>query len=410
MATPEQIAATQARIVEIQNDLGVNTPEANLTIAREAEAAFGANAADVLSQATGVSAADIGSMASAAGYNFNAGPPSIFETGTQAITDAISGVGGLTSFTPSTVTAGTVTAPTLPDVDISQYYNPYETQVVNTALEDLERQRQVQAQADAARASAAGAFGGSRAGVAQALTNEAFARQGGQLAANLRQQGFAGAQQLAQQDLNRQMQGMLANQQQTLRADLANQTAGLQGAQFQLGANQALAGLGQTAYGLGTGLENQLMADATAAQNLQQQLYGLEQGQFENYFGTPLQTLNLVGSILGQAPGVQTQTTGVDRGLFDYLTLLAYSAPTLRGMFPSDERLKDDIEEVKTLPNGIKVVRWKWNDIGKKLANPDQPTYGVVAQQIADIIPEAVKKHVSGYLMVDYSHPELRGV
>ena len=262
------------------------------------------------------------------------GAPSIFETGIEAITDAITGIGDLTSFTPSTVTAGTVTAPTLPGVDISQYYNPYETQVVNTALADLERQRLVQQQADAARASAAGAFGGSRAGVAQALTNEAFARQGGQLAANLRQQGFAGAQQLAQQDLNRQMQGMLANQQQTLRADLANQTAGLQGAQFQLGANQALAGLGQTAYGLGTGLENQLMADAAAAQNLQQQLYGLEQGQFQNYFGTPLQTLGLVGSILGQAPNVQTQTTGRNLGLFDYLTMGAYGAANIPGLNP----------------------------------------------------------------------------
>lgn len=71
----------------------------------------------------------------------------------------------------------------------------------------------------------------------------------------------------------------------------------------------------------------------------------------------------------------------------------------------SDIRLKNNVKHVDTLPNGIKLYTWDWlnNDI-------EGPTYGVIAQEIAEIIPSAVLQHSSGYLMVDYNHPELQGV
>jgi hypothetical protein len=141
---------------------------------------------------------------------------------------------------------------------------------------------------------------------------------------------------------------------------------------------------------------------------MQQQLADRARQQFMGYTQAPIQGLSYVSQALGAAPNMQTQTQTMQPGLFDYLALATYAAPQ---MIPfSDERLKTDVEEIKTMDNGIKVVRWKWNDIGQKIANPNQPTVGVIAQQIAKIIPEAVKKHVSGYLMVDYSHPELRGI
>ena len=40
----------------------------------------------------------------------------------------------------------------------------------------------------------------------------------------------------------------------------------------------------------------------------------------------------------------------------------------------------------------------------------DHPTVGVIAQEIASVVPEAVLTHSNGYLMVNYNHPKLQGV
>ena len=82
--------------------------------------------------------------------------------------------------------------------NIGQFMNPYTKQVTQNTLADLERQRQMQMNTLGAQASGARAFGGSRHGVAEALTNEGFARQGAQAFGNLQQQGFNTALQAAQ--------------------------------------------------------------------------------------------------------------------------------------------------------------------------------------------------------------------
>lgn len=318
-------------------------------------------------------------------------PTSMFDTSLDFMKSSAEGTEALASYTPETVTAGT-----LPGVDISQYMDPYTQEVIDTSLADLERQRLIQQQGIGAQAQAAGAFGGSRMGIQEAMTNEAFARQAGTLAAGLRSAGFTQAQNLAQTDLARQ-----------LSADQLNQAAGLSGAQFQLGAYNQLGNMGLTGYNLANQQMNQFMANEAMKQGLQTNLYGQQVGQATGFFGQPVQSLPYVSAALGASPMPQTTSQSYAPGLMDFLTLGAYAKGV--GVF-SDERLKKDIEEVKALSNGVKVVRWKWNDIGKKIADASQPTYGVIAQQVAKIIPDAVMKHASGYLMVDYSHPELRGV
>ena len=83
--------------------------------------------------------------------------------------------------------------------EITAFQNPYEQQVVQNTLQDIEDQRRMGQIAEAQRATAARAFGGSRQGVQQSLTNAAALRQAATAAANLRQQGFGQAAQLAQQ-------------------------------------------------------------------------------------------------------------------------------------------------------------------------------------------------------------------
>lgn len=76
---------------------------------------------------------------------------------------------------------------------VSQWMNPYQEDVVNAALADIERQRQIQQVGNASQATAAKAFGGSRQGVVEAGTNEAALRTGASTAANLRSTGYQNA-------------------------------------------------------------------------------------------------------------------------------------------------------------------------------------------------------------------------
>ena len=79
---------------------------------------------------------------------------------------------------------------------VQQYMNPYEQQVIQGTLGDIERARQGQISAEGARATAAKAFGGTRQAVTRSLVDEAALRNATNAAAQLRQTGFAQAQNL----------------------------------------------------------------------------------------------------------------------------------------------------------------------------------------------------------------------
>lgn len=91
--------------------------------------------------------------------------------------------------------------------DIAAFQNPYENQVVQQSLQDIERSRQMQALQDASKATAAKAFGGSRYGVQSALTNEAALQEAARTAGQLRSAGYGQAAQLAQAARNLNLQG-----------------------------------------------------------------------------------------------------------------------------------------------------------------------------------------------------------
>jgi hypothetical protein len=63
----------------------------------------------------------------------------------------------------------------------------------------------------------------------------------------------------------------------------------------------------------------------------------------------------------------------------------------------SDARLKDDIMPLGRLENGIRLYRYryKWSE---------QRFVGVMAQEVLNVVPEAVSLGADGYLRVDYEH------
>jgi hypothetical protein len=162
--------------------------------------------------------------------------------------------------------------------NIKQFMNPYTTDVINKSMADLERQRQTQINSTGAAASLAGAFGGSRHGVAEAQTNLGFGQQGAQMASNLRQQGFNTALQAAQDQ--QQMQSGLAGQ----------------------------------GFGFGQAINNQQSAQGAQTQALNQQLIDAARGQYGGFTGAPQNSLQTILAALGAMPNQSSTTQSQNPG------------------------------------------------------------------------------------------------
>ena len=87
-----------------------------------------------------------------------------------------------------------------------QYMSPYQQAVIDTTLREYDVQAQKGLPGLAASAIQQGAFGGGREGVQRAEYQSASDRNRAALFAQLQQQGFGQAQQLAQQNLANQLQ------------------------------------------------------------------------------------------------------------------------------------------------------------------------------------------------------------
>jgi len=183
---------------------------------------------------------------------------------------------------------------------MGQYFNPYENQVVQNSLQDIESARQMQINQGGAQATAAGAFGGSRHGVAESLTNQAALQQAGNTAANLRQQGFNQAGNFAAQDIGNRLAGQ----------------SNLLGAGAQMG------NLSRQGFDMGRTLNQDMARSGQQQQMLQQMLIDSAKAQYGGFTGAPQQALQTqLGAFGASQTGQQTNTSQRNPGLFDYLTL-----------------------------------------------------------------------------------------
>ena len=199
------------------------------------------------------------------GPQFVAGP-SALQTQAQNLA---SGLGG---FQPFLQTAAANTGPQA----YEQFMSPFQRDVINTTLQDFDRQAQKGLGSLSDAAIRSGAFGGARQGVAESEFMAQSDRNRAALQAQLLQQGFGQAQQAAQQNFMNQM-------------GLAQATPALLGQQIG-----ALSTLGA-----------QQQAQTQAGLTAQQQLLQAQANQ-------PLQAAQTLGSgimglISGYPGGVNTQ-------------------------------------------------------------------------------------------------------
>jgi hypothetical protein len=235
------------------------------------------------------------------------GRPNVFQQANNSLTGAVRGTREAMNYNPMQVNPATLSGQNL-----NPYMNPYQQSVTDQTMRQLNRQQAMDMNNLDAQASAAGAFGGSRHGVAMGETNRGYADVQAQTLAGLNSGNFQQAQQGAMFDVNNrnQAQGM-------------NQQAGLAGQNLNMAAAGQLGNLSNLGFGQGMQINNQQAQQGAQQQALQQMLMDQAQQQFRGFTGAPAQS---AGQMLGGVGGVPYGTTGTQNttrqpGLFDYLSL-----------------------------------------------------------------------------------------
>jgi hypothetical protein len=234
--------------------------------------------------------------------------------------------------------------------DLGAYQNPFQSQVIDNTLGDLNRARQMQIQSDQDAAIGRGAFGGSRSALLESETNRNFAEEAARASGNLRSQGFDRATSLAGQDIGRQfsadqymsdadravaMQNATFGQQaglarQGLLGDVAQNQAQLDARRF--GADQSALnqfGLQQGSYNNAMNMANmdaknraRFMQPGLEMQNRQ-----LRSGLLGNQVSDQYRNLGLLSGIGSQQQGLQQ--AGMDSGYNEFMRALNYGPQQL---------------------------------------------------------------------------------
>jgi len=229
---------------------------------------------------------------------------------------------------------------------IGAFMSPYQQQVIDQSLQDIQRAGDIAAQRQSADAIAAGAFGGSRGELGRQELQRNILEQQARTSAQMRDAGFRDAAARAQQAFEAQQSRGITGA--TTRGQLGSQLAniasqrgqfGLAGTGQALDIGQALGSLAQSQYGLGlqsagqradlanlmaglTGQEERLgmdrtqltaaLADQLGRSGLQQGQFGLQSAGQRAQLADQLGTLGLRQASLGELG----QTLGQREGQF----------------------------------------------------------------------------------------------
>ena len=183
------------------------------------------------------------------------------------------------------------------------YMNPYQQNVIGGLRQEAGRNYDMMSNQIGAEATRAGAFGGSRHGVAQGTAAGDIQRGLNQQIGQLQYQGYGDALNRAAQDQQMRM-----------------------GASSQLtGQAQALSGIGNQMYNMNRQANLDMQQAGLQQQAIQQAIIDAGKGQYAGFTGAPAAALSYLGQALGGAAGMvpQTTTNAKQAGLFDYLTLAA---------------------------------------------------------------------------------------
>lgn len=300
--------------------------------------------------------------------------------GQGTVNAAIAAARNAGGYSPMNVQAGS-----LAGHDLSAYLNPYLDSVAGDFLSGLDRSRAMAVNNQAGDLTKQGAWGGSRHGVADSLTNEAYARQASEGLNNIYSTGFQNAQAKAQTDFARQLQ-----------ASMANQSAGLQNAQLGLSAANLMGDLGLQQQQMAAADANLLNQFGTQNQAYSQQAHDAAYQEFLRQQQYAFQQAGLMQGVLNATPMLTNSTGRTQTSQSDPLAAISAGVQFASAFAPSDIRLKTDLRWAGN--DG----RRDWWDYRYLWDEPGVERRGVIAQDILATDPHAVSED-DGWLVVDYA-------
>ena len=185
----------------------------------------------------------------------------------------------------------------------SSYMNQYEDAAVQQAMADIQRAGDIQQLSADAQAVGAGAFGGSRQGIADAELSRNILEQQGRTAAGMRQQGFDSASQRAQQAFE-------AQQGRSLQAAQLTGSLGAQGAQSGIAAAQAAGQLGLSSEQVAAANAQALAQTGMNLQQLQAST-GMSAAQLSGQLTSQMGQLGLSGATQQASIAQQAAQMGI---------------------------------------------------------------------------------------------------
>jgi hypothetical protein len=266
--------------------------------------------------------------------------------------------------------------------------SPYLNDVVNTTLKGYDDNANQTRQGQMLDLANDSTFGGSGGSILRALTEGQIGQGRAATEAGLRQQGFETALGAANNDANRYQNTNDLNAQLSAQGQDRTLSAAAQ-LQNLITSNDANARANLAAQGdIGAQLRDIEQQRLGAPLNLLATQAGL--------FGSlPLGLLHgQVGDSTGQSNG--TSTTTVSDPLGSLSSLMSGAGSLAMGLAAfSDRRLKRDIVKIGERPDGLGLYlfRYLWSPVRH---------LGVMAQEVLKVKPDAVIRHESGFLMVDY--------
>ena len=238
--------------------------------------------------------------------------------------------------------------------DLNPYLNPYTTNVIDASMRDLGNAQAASLNQQGAQATQAGAFGGSRHGIADSATRLGYSQQAGDMANKMNLANYNNAMGLAQGDVSALNQAGQFNAGARNTAGAFNAGASNQANQFNAGnltaankyaadqrasaqsqnvanqfnANSArmnaanqLGNLSNTAFNQSQAIQNMQMKQGALQQAQQQAIYDAARRNFMGYTSSPQTSLNTMLAAMAGQPNQSTTTTQNNPGLFNYLQM-----------------------------------------------------------------------------------------
>ena len=278
---------------------------------------------------------------------------------------------------------------TLAKTNLNPYMNPYTQDVINKTLPIMQQNLGLQQLGVANNATQNNAFGGSRMGVEQGVTQAQGAMNMAQMAAGLNQANFQQAQAGATGDITR-----------NLTAQQLNQAAGLQQEMLNNQASAGLTGLGDSENKSNIANYEMLTNAGASQQQTAQQQINAQMAKYAQAQQYPYQGLGLMELALGQTPYNTASSTNSTSNTQsqqsqspDWSNLITQGLGALSnvfqaGAFGSDRRMKTDITPMGKDPTtGIKMHAFRYKGDPKSYPK----VVGPMAQDVAKTMPGAVK-------------------